>query len=257
MVTLQEPTVFISDSHLPLIPHPERDGWAPRLINFLTEIVKPPSTLVIVGDLFDFWFEWRYSIPSGAFRVLSTLRNLSENGVRIIYLGGNHDGHVGSFLEDEVGVVVSRKPIDAEIGGKRFHIVHGDGIAPSDRGYRLLRCLIRWKFTESIYRLVHPDLGIWIANKISKISRVTVSKIDTFGAEPYRQYAVNKLDDGFNFVIMGHRHQAEYREHSNGAYVAIGDWLNRGSYGYFIDGEMKLKYFPQLPHSHESGNPDK
>ena len=164
-------------------------------------------------------------------------------GRQIIYLGGNHDGHVGKFLEDEIGLTVSRKPVDAEIDGKRFHIIHGDGLAPSDWKYRMLRGLVRWKPTETIYRLVHPDLGIWLAYKLSGISRNYISAKNEFGTVPYREYALRKLDGGFHYVIIGHHHLAEQIPHPNGGYLAIGDWIRKGSYGLFMDGEAKLKFY--------------
>ena len=91
--------------------------------------------------------------------------------------------------------------------------------------------------------MIHPDLGVWFASKLSKISRDVISQADKFGVEPYRDYALKKLDAGFNFVVMGHHHTAEWIPHPNGGYLAVGEWMKSGSYGIFEDGELKLAYF--------------
>ncbi|MDP8228614.1 MAG: UDP-2,3-diacylglucosamine diphosphatase [Candidatus Electryoneaceae bacterium] len=237
------PALFLADCHLPLVDRKTQRDWTPRVVRFLREEATIARTIFLVGDIFDFWFEWRHSVPARAFPVLAALHELVRGGRQIIYLGGNHDGHVGKFLEEEVGLTVSRKPVDALIDGKRFHIIHGDGLAPSDYKYRILRSLVRWKPTETIYRLVHPDLGIWLAYKLSGISRDHFSSKDGFGAEPYREYARGKLDEGFHYVIIGHRHTYEQIPHPNGGYLAIGEWIRKGSYGLFMDDEANLKFY--------------
>jgi len=196
--------------------------------------------LIIVGDLFDFWFEWRHSVPSAAFPILAALYELRLHGVEVVYLGGNHDGHIGRFLRAEVGLTIFREPFEAVIAGKHFYIIHGDGLAPADHGYRLLRRIVRWKPTESLYRLVHPDLGIWLAYKLSATSREFFSHRIIHSAEPYRAFAMKKLDAGYNFVVMGHRHESEFVPHPNGGFLAIGDWIRTGSYGVFDGEKIKL-----------------
>jgi len=237
------PVIFLSDCHLPLINHPSTAGWTDRVVKFLREVGPSAATLMLVGDIFDFWFEWRHSVPSRAFPVLAALHDLKRKGQRIVYLGGNHDGHVGRFLQDEVGIEVSRESVDIEADGKKIHVIHGDGLAPADRGYRILRALVRWKPTEAIYKLVHPDLGIWIAYKLSGFSHDHLSSSDNFGAKPYREYAQSKLKKGFDLVVIGHRHTAEHQQYEGGDYLAIGDWIGKGSYGVLKDGVVKLEYY--------------
>ena len=237
------PVYFLSDCHLPLIARPGQEDWTPRVVRFLRERAVRAASLFLVGDLFDFWFEWRRSVPGAAFPVLAALHELVLGGRQVVFLAGNHDGHPGRFLEKEVGLTVSRVPIDADIDGRRFHIIHGDGLAPADRGYRILRAVIRWKPTEALYRLLHPDAGIWFARQVSGLSQRMWSYEDKFGPEPYRQYARRKLDEGFNYVVMGHRHKSEFIPHPNGGYLAIGEWIAKGTYGVYEDGELKLEIF--------------
>ena len=243
MLTCQPPVYFLSDCHLPMIGRKGEDNQHQRVVRFLREEASQGQALFIVGDLFDFWFEWRHSVPSAAFPVLEELHRLVANGRQVVYLAGNHDGHIGRFLEREVGLTVSRKWVDAQVGGKLFHVIHGDGIAPADRGYRVLRTAVRWKPTETLYRLVHPDLGIWIAHLVSRTSHNYASYRDKFGPEPYQDYARRKLEEGFNFVVMGHRHHADRLDHPQGGYLAIGDWIRDGSYGVYEGGELKLKFY--------------
>ena len=243
MTNCQSPVYFLSDSHLPLIPNSVDRDWEMKVVSFLKSEAKKAKTLFLVGDIFDFWFEWKHSVPAGGFRVLAALHELKLSGCEIHYLAGNHDGHPGKFLEKEVGLHVTRGSIQAEIDGSRFFIIHGDGAAKGDWGYRILRALVRWKPTESIYRLIPPDFGIWFANRISKASRQHLSKEDKFGLDPYKEYALKKIDQGYDYVIMGHRHKAGYFPHGDGAFLSIGEWIRAGSYGVFENGKLTLNYF--------------
>ncbi len=213
------------------------------MVRFLQQEASKAGSLFIVGDLFDFWFEWKYSIPSGAFPVLAALHQLKSDGVRVLYLGGNHDGHVGKFLSEQVGIEVSREAVDLEIDQSQFHIIHGDGVAKYDHGYRLLRGAVRWPPTEAIYRMVHPDFGIWFAKKLSKGSHTYFSGKKIWSPDSYRDYATEVLDRGMNFVVMGHRHESEWISHKNGGFLAIGDWIRKRSYGWFENGKAELRYF--------------
>ncbi len=243
MINCQSPAYFLSDSHLPLIPSAIDEDWESRVVSFLRTEALKAKTLFLVGDIFDFWFEWKHSVPAGGFRVLAALHELILSGCNIHYLAGNHDGHLGEFLRESVGLEVNRGSIEAEIDGRNFFITHGDGVARGDWGYRVLRALVRWSPTENIYKLIHPDFGIWFANRVSKTSREHLSKEDKFGLIPYRDFAFKKIEQGYNYVIMGHRHHASFLPHGNGGYLSIGEWIISGTYGVFENGELQLKHF--------------
>ncbi|NQT35727.1 UDP-2,3-diacylglucosamine diphosphatase [bacterium] len=243
MIEFPSPAYFLADCHLPLIPRPEQESRTQEVVHFLREKCSDAATLFLVGDIFDFWFEWRHSIPSGAFPVLAELRELAEKGTKVVYMAGNHDGHVGSFMEQKVGLIVTRESMDVQIDGRKLHVLHGDGIAAPDAGYRMLRRLVRWRWTESIYKLVHPDFGIWFAKMISRYSRETGGNKKATAIRYYKEYAEHKLDQGFNYVVMGHIHSALFDSHPNGGFIVIGDWMNKHSYARFADGEMRLEYF--------------
>lgn len=240
--SFESPAIFLADCHLPLIPLPGQEEWTNRVVSFLRNEAIDAKSIFLVGDLFDFWFEWRHSIPGATFPVLSALSELARGGRRVVYLGGNHDGHVGRFLTDMVGIEVSREPIDITIGDKRFHLIHGDGLAPADYGYRMLRRLVRWPPTEAIYRLVHPDLGIWLAHKLSGVSREQFSSKVVWAPDSYRDYARHKIETSADYVVMGHRHESERIEYGAGIFLAVGDWIRSGSYGYFANNHIELRF---------------
>lgn len=243
MIEVESPSAFLADSHLPLIETPFRQIWMARVIDFLRTKAATAKSLFLVGDVFDFWFEWKHCFPSRSFKILAEIYKLIENGTQVYYVAGNHDGHLGKFLSDEVGINVTRAHFDVTSDNKKLFIIHGDGVAVADRGYRMLRTIVRWKFTETIYRKIHPDFGIWFASKMSNVSNYSSGSYDKFGVDPYREYAKGKLDEGYNYVVMGHRHYSEFVEHKNGGYAAVGDWIRNGSYGWFENGIMQVKYF--------------
>lgn len=243
MPTYSSPACFLADCHLPLISSHAGEDRIPVVLEFLRSEAAKANSLFIVGDLFDFWFEWRHSVPSGAFPVLAELNNLKQQGLRILYIGGNHDGHVGKFLREQVGIETSRNPVSIDIDRKSFHLIHGDGLARGDYGYRALRSLVRWNPTESIFRLVHPDFGIWFAHLLSRGSRRHFSGKVIWSGDAYRDYARGVLDRGTNYVVMGHRHEAEWIAHPNGGFLAVGDWIGKRSYGWFENDHAELRYY--------------
>lgn len=218
----------------------------PHVLSFLNSEAQKAATLFLVGDLFDFWFEWKHAVPGAAFPVLAALHSMVKQGKRIIYLAGNHDGHLGGFLEKRVGLEISRKPISAVIDSKRFYIIHGDGIHPADRGYRILRALVRWKPTEKIFRLVHPDFGIWFAYRLSINSREKWRCQAASNIAEFRKFGESELKKGFDHVVIGHLHESDHFRFGDKSVIAIGDWIGRSSYGVFEDGELSLRYFEDV-----------
>ncbi len=243
MIKCKEPALFLADCHLPLIPQAQTQEWTPRVVRFLNSAARKASTVVLAGDIFDFWFEWKHSVPAKSFKPLAAMHNLVNDGIEIFYLAGNHDGHPGSFLRDEIGLRIFRGSLDLEINHKKIHVIHGDGLAKRDRSYRMLRSLVRWKPTEKIFRQIHPDWGIKFAAKLSNFSSANLSDHDKFGVAPYRDYAFRKIDEGFDYVVIGHRHSAERHEHNNGVFFSIGDWIEKGGYGWLENGKMELRHY--------------
>ena len=220
---LQSPCYVISDTHLGAAP--QRVEMA--LLDFLHALQGHAASLVINGDLFDFWFEWRTVIPRHGFRVLAALADLRETGVPILWMAGNHDGWGGSVLREDVGVEYHTGPWQGSLAGWRARVEHGDGLRPKrDRPYRMLRTVIRHPMSIRLFRWLHPDLGSRLAMGSSHASRNHGPRSD--GAE-LRQIALEKLDrtSGLELLIYGHSHVATLeRARGGGIYANPGTWLD-------------------------------
>lgn len=231
---------FISDLHLGLEEKEKELKKENLLISLLEKIKKEGDELFIVGDLFDYWFEYRRVYQKGFFKTLTALKALVDAGVKVHYFIGNHDFLHRDFFEKEIGVTLVHDSIEIELDGKRFFIAHGDGLVKNDLGYNILKMILRNMFIQFLYSLIHPDLGIWIASKTSKTSRnYTASK--NYGEEDgLLESAKNKIDLGCDFVIFGHLHQRIKTNYKNGFYYNLGSWLDFPCYGLFSNGKFEL-----------------
>ncbi|MFN3307115.1 MAG: UDP-2,3-diacylglucosamine diphosphatase [Candidatus Kapaibacteriota bacterium] len=230
---------FISDIHLGYFPK-EKNGLVEKmLIRLLDLISKDGNLLVIVGDLFDYWFDYRTVIPKDFFRVISKFDELLEKGVKIIYLIGNHDfGHY-KFFEEELGIEIYRDDLEQTFYGKKFYISHGDGKIKNDWGYKLLKFILRNKVSGTLFRLIHPDIGIKLAQKSSRKSRNYTENRRNKDFDSLFEFAKLKIEQGYDYVVMGHSHRLEQRNYKNGMYINLGDWLGMPVVGIY-DGKEFL-----------------
>lgn len=233
-------TYFFSDAHLGLGSKEEDRQKERRLVDFLEHIAPDASELFIVGDLFDYWFEYRTVVPKGYFRLFSRLADLTDRGVRISYLAGNHDFWMKRYFPEELGIEVLSDPIERMIGGKRFYIHHGDGLLKNDTGYRILKKVLRNKVNIFLFSLVHPDLTGAIARWSSRTSRKHTSN-RKYEENDMVEFASKKIGEGFDYVIMGHNHQSLQRTLGSGVYVNLGDWIEENTYAVFDGKTLALK----------------
>lgn len=227
---------FLSDIHLGLESEEKEYEKERKLVSFLEHTKENAGTLYILGDLFDYWFEYRKVIQKGFFRVFTALNDLTDAGVEVRYLIGNHDFLHREFFEKQLGVMIHKDPITVMHGDKKFFLAHGDGLMKNDTGYRILKSILRNKLIQWIYSLIHPDLGIWLASRTSKKSRNYTSKKDYGEQDGLFIAAKEIIDSGFDFVLFGHAHVRKHAKHNNGYYINLGTWLERPCYGHF-DGE--------------------
>ncbi len=221
---------LFSDAHLGA-EGPDDEARKVAQIARLCELVKADGDrLVILGDLFDFWFEYRHVMPKEHMEVLFMLRELVQQGVRIDYVSGNHDFWMGDFFTDQLGIHVHRDTYETEYAGKRLHLTHGDGLSPSDRGYHLLKRILRNRFNIWLYRKLPPDWAIPLARKVSHNSRQRSATTDMSFTVDYENYAEAKLAEGFDIVAIGHIHLPVLREFPKGVYVNTGDFIVHFSY---------------------------
>ncbi|HEX9613956.1 MAG TPA: UDP-2,3-diacylglucosamine diphosphatase [Bacteroidota bacterium] len=237
-------TYFFSDAHLGIGSSGEDRAKELRIIRFLDFVKQDAEQVVIVGDLFDYWFEYRTVVPKGYVRLLAKLAELTDKGIGVTFVAGNHDFWLGNYFPDELGIQVFIDPIERIIGGKRFYIHHGDGLIKDDLGYRILKRILRNKFSIWFYSLIHPDLAGRIARWSSGTSRHYT------GGRKYEEadmveFAGEKIREGFDFVVMGHHHQSAFKKLGKGVYVNLGDWIRENTYAVFNGSSIALKSWSQ------------
>lgn len=224
---LPAPCYIISDIHLGAAP----PATERALLAFLRSVRHDARALVVNGDLFDFWFEWRRVIPRAGFRTLATLADLADAGVEILWMAGNHDCWGGEVLRRDVGVNYHVGRWQGEIGGWRAIVDHGDGLRPrEDRGYRRLRSVIRHPLAVSAFRLLHPDLGSTLASGSSEASRNYRPPDNGAGL---RAIGLGTLEANpeLDLVVFGHSHVPWLeRAPGGGAYANAGTWLGDSTY---------------------------
>ena len=232
---------FISDAHLGAAPLEHEQEKLSKLITFLRGLRGRAPLLYIVGDLFDFWFEYRSTILKQHFSVLHELASLVESGTHIVYLAGNHDFWLGSFLKEQIGVETVYGQLDVEHQGKRMLICHGDGMISKDWNYRLMRKILHNRLNIWLFQWIHPDLGVWLGRKVSSASRDHAGPTSWSLARAYKELAVGKLAEGYDCVIFGHVHKPHYEQLDGRVYVNLGDWIRYYTYGVMTDGILRLE----------------
>ena len=236
------PTVVVSDIHLGAIPAAGERAFRA----FLERVPDLGRGLLINGDLFDFWFEYRQVVPRGHFGVLAALRGLVERGVAVRFVGGNHDAWGGSFLADEVGLELVEGPALLEVGGRRAYVAHGDGLGGGDWGYRLLKRASRSRPGRALFRALHPDLGVPVARRASATEEKRAAGPGPEGlrADRLAAHAHGLLESrpDLDLVIFGHTHRPELDEVRPGRfYLNAGDWIHHRSYAVVSEVEIRLE----------------
>ena len=225
------PVFLASDIHLGAVP-PERER---AFVAWLERAGREAAEVVINGDLFDFWYEYGSVVPRGHTRVLGALAGLVDAGVPVRLMGGNHDWWGGDFLEQEIGVVFHRDPVVLDLAGHRTLLAHGDGLGAGDLGYRLLRLVLRGRLTRWAFRWLHPDVGAWIARRVShtEVRFDGPTADDKRRSEALERWALEHLaaNAALDLVVLGHTHIPRRVEAEPGRwYVNAGDWVHHRSY---------------------------
>jgi UDP-2,3-diacylglucosamine hydrolase len=236
---------FISDAHLGVDSAQQECARTARLHDFLNSLPGRASTLYIVGDLFDFWFEYRTAIPRRHFPTLAVLGKLRERGLDIAYLNGNHDFWLGHFFRDTLGIRTIDGATSVEAQGRRLWLHHGDGLVGGDLGYRALRGVLRSRAGIGLYGCLHPDLGIPLAHMVSRWSRH--SHVDEL-RDPdrlWREICEPRFREGFDGVLIGHFHHVYERREPQREFFILGDWIEHFSYAELTAGRISLKTWPE------------
>ena len=242
---------FASDFHLGV---PDKESSLIRekkIIRWLNEASKDAEEIWLLGDLFDFWFDYKKVVPRGFVRLLGKMAEISDSGIPITVFTGNHDMWFFDYLQKEIGVTLHREPVTRTWDNKKFMIGHGDGLGPGDKGYKFIKKVFSNKVCQWLFRWIHPDIGIGIANFFSGKSRATTGDYDkTYLGDDKEWLAIYCREvlksEHFDYFIFGHRHlpiDISVGEHSR--YINLGEWINYFTYAVFDGRELKLLTFEQ------------
>jgi len=240
---------FASDNHLGA---PDRNSSLARekiFVSWLDSIKGDAAAIFLLGDLFDFWFEYRMVVPKGFTRTLGRLADISDSGIPVYYFVGNHDLWMNGYFEEELNIPVYHSPREYAINEKQFFIGHGDGLGPGDKGFKRMKKVFTNPVAKWFYRWLHPDLGVRIAQYLSVRNKLISGSEDIqFLGEDKEwlvQYAKRKLESShFDYFIFGHRHlPLEIPLGKNSTYFNLGDWISHFTFAEFDGNKLELKRF--------------
>ncbi len=244
----QKKIYFASDMHFGAPDKVKSRQREQIFIRWLDEIAGDAEELFLLGDVFDFWFEYKKAVPMGFTRVLGKLAGLSDAGVRLHYFAGNHDLWLRGYLEEELNAKVYHKPTVFTLQEKKFLIGHGDGLGPGDRSYKMMKKVFVHPVARWLFRWIHPDWGIRLAQYLSlKNKYISGEELDFQGEdnEALILYCKERLArEHFDYFVFGHRHlMLEIPLNKESVYINTGDWIRHFSYAELYEGKMALKQF--------------
>ena len=235
---------FLSDAHLGSLAIPHGRTQERRLVRFLDSIKEKASAVYLLGDMFDFWNEYRYVVPKGYSRFLGKLSELTDNGVEVHFFAGNHDLWTYGYLEEECGVIVHKAPVTTEIYGKVFFLAHGDGLGDSDNKFKILRKLFHNRTCQRLLNFVHPRWGMALGlnwAKHSRLKRADGKEVPFMGED--KEFLVRFARDykrshpNIDYFLFGHRHiELDLPIDKSTRMLILGDWIWQFTYAVF-DGE--------------------
>ncbi|HKK28087.1 MAG TPA: UDP-2,3-diacylglucosamine diphosphatase [Gemmatimonadota bacterium] len=244
----EPPTLVASDAHLGATS----GAAAGAFLAFLEAVPDLTDDLVLNGDVFDFWFEYRSVVRRDAFPALRRLAALRDAGVRVRLVGGNHDAWTGSFLGDELGIELIDGPVVTDVGGRRTYLAHGDGLAGGDLGYRFLKAVTRSRPARALFRWLHPDLADRLVRRVSRTPQddAAARAREESRARLLSHHARGLLDEdpSLELVVFGHSHRPELTEVAPGRhYLNPGDWIRHFTYGEVSPQGIALRRWEEAP----------
>jgi UDP-2,3-diacylglucosamine hydrolase len=242
-----EKIYFASDFHLGFPSYEKSLEREKRVVSWLDSIRSNAREIYLLGDIFDYWFEYKKVVPRGFTRFLGKISEITDSGIPVHFFTGNHDIWVFDYLPRETGIILHREPVIKEFNGLKFYLGHGDGLGPGDRKYKLLKKIFTCNILQWLFARLHPNFSVWFAHKWSHSSRF--SKVnDPFKGE-YKEsliiYAKEMLKTQyFDYFIFGHRHiTLNHQLTDKSRFIHPGDWINNFSYAVFDGEKVDLKFF--------------
>lgn len=241
---------FLSDAHLGSWAIPDGRRQELRVVHFLDQIESEASAVYMLGDMFDFWHEYRYVVPKGYTRLLGKISALTDKGIEVHFFTGNHDLWCGDYLEKECGVILHREMLLIKLGEKNFCMAHGDGLDNTEKHYLILRSIFHNKICQKMFAAVHPRWGIGFGQEWARRSRLKHEIMEGFfdGPEKDGIYRFSKeLLKSYpdtDYFIYGHRHvDVDLMLNDRSRFVILGDWVTKFTYGEFDGTTLAIKHF--------------
>lgn len=231
---------FIADAHLGVESSEKEAEKAEKLLLFLTQIETKASHLCIVGDLFDFWFEYRTVILKDFYPIIMKLHQMAHSGVEILYICGNHDWWQRDFFRDSIGMQVFQGEHEIVLHKKRLFVAHGDGLSGKNPGDRIFNRILRNRLNVSLFSVLHPDLGVNLGRWLSRLSRRNNKRVKD---NVLLDFARKRFAEGFDYVILAHTHSPVLYREGGKAYLNVGDWMNNFTYAEMDSAGLKLCRF--------------
>ena len=240
---------FASDAHFGL-PGPVKSLDRERLfVRWLDQVSKDAGEIFLLGDIFDFWFEYRRVVPRGFTRLLGSIAGITDSGIPVHFFTGNHDIWVFDYLPSETGMTVHKGPVTREFSGRKFYLAHGDGLDERDRSFRFMKSVFTNRPLQWLFARLHPNFAIWFAHKWSHNSRYSKELITPYRGDVNEEHVLfaNRLleKEHFDYFVFGHRHLPYDVALSNGTSrcINLGDWLWHFTYGVFDGENLEIKKF--------------
>ena len=237
---------FLSDFHLGAPNDTESRKREDRLVRFLQDARKDAGVIFIVGDIFDFWFEYKTVVPKGFVRILGTLAQMADEGIQLHIFTGNHDLWMQDYLSKELNAKLYFEPQQFTIQNKQFLIGHGDGLGPGDEGYKRLKKIFTNPICQWLFRWLHPDAGIQLANYFSRKSRAKTGNADELFLGEDKEWLILYTKEkaktmSVDYFIFGHRHFAiDLKINEQSRYINLGDWIRLNTYAVFDGKDLQL-----------------
>ena len=240
---------FASDFHLGVAIDDGNHHREMKIVRWLDSISDSASEIYLLGDLFDFWFEYKYVVPKGFIRILGKLAELSDKGIQLHIFTGNHDVWMFDYFPKEIAASIYRAPITLEINGVRFMIGHGDALGPGDHGYKFIKKVFSNKMAQRLFAMLHPYLGVKLARFFSRKSRESTGEKDSIYLGDDKEFLVRYCyevleKEHYDYFIFGHRHMVIEKELKDGSrYINLGEWFTSCSYAKFDGNQVTLERF--------------
>ena len=237
---------FASDFHLGLPAGSDPLEREKKVVNWIKSVSAEAKEIYLLGDIFDFWWEYKRVVPKGFTRFLGTISSVTDSGLPVHFFTGNHDMWMGNYLRDECGVIIHTDPIVTCFNERQFYLAHGEGLGTSNTGYKILLAMFRNRTIRKLYSAIHPSIGVWIGYRWSLNSRLGKGiSLDFLGEDKedlFRHSRQVLKEKKIDYFIYGHRHLPMMKELESGSVITIlGDWIKEGTYAVWDGIELQLR----------------